>query len=312
MRLCLLLAAADAVCGSSRGVLLKMSIPVLPVGDASHEAVAGTVGAAEGVLLEQAPTVPWPEPTAAALREQGVVLFENALNPSKAADLRAHCEATLEAATASVEAGKSSEREHFGAVLARHARYDLKLSLESPIVSNALSEALGAIAPVIREALGDGGDCDPFLAELGAIRSTRGAPRQPLHADTRLSDADGPPELLTAFIALQDIDVSMGPTTFLPRTHVDADAHAALRAPETKERLLLGHAGSGRRLGVMNAGAITLYDSRLLHAGGANESPRVRWLLYAGFCRSRLRMRELRGDLYSDLQRTLPSIADFV
>ena len=75
-----------------------------------------------------------------------------------------------------------------------------------------------------------------------------GAPRQPLHADTPRSDA---PVLLTAFLALQDIDEDMGPTTFLPGTHADAEAHAALSSPTEKAKLL----SQGRRLGDMPEGA---------------------------------------------------------
>ena len=61
----------------------------------------------------------------------------------------------------------------------------------------ALSEAAESIGELLCATLG----CDdPFLAELGALRSTDGAPRQPLHADTSRAET---PELLTAFIALQ-------------------------------------------------------------------------------------------------------------
>ena len=96
----------------------------------------------------------------------------------------------------------------------------------------------------------------------------------------------------------------MGPTAFLPGTHRDGDAHAALMDPAQKAELL---ASAPLRHGApMPAGACALYDSRLLHCGGANTSPaaaEARVILYAGFCRSRSLMQELRGDLYEELQQ---------
>ena len=158
--------------------------------------------------------------------------------------------------------------EHFGSILARSSsRFDLKLDLTS-VVSDALSEALQAgLTPLIRSALD--GDEDPVLAELGAIYSTDGAARQPLHSDTRRTD--GSAQLVTAFVALQDVHESMGPTTLLPGTHRDAGAHAALRSPELKADLLRTHP---IRIGTAAAGGCILYDSRLLHAGGASTDKR--------------------------------------
>ena len=183
------------------------------------------------------------------------------LSPSIAAALRAHCEAKLEDSLAAVAAG-AAEHDHFGAILARSSRYDLKLELE-PVVSEPLTEVLGKIAPLLRGAFE--GDEEPVLAELGAIFSTDGAPRQPLHSDTRRTD--GPADLLTAFVALQDIDQSMGPTTFLPGTHRDPTAHAAVTSPDLKAELLQTHP---IRLGTMPAGACTVYDSRLRERRDSN------------------------------------------
>lgn len=278
------------------------ALPILSSEQSSHESQAGMVGDAEGTVLSASPLLPWPVPTAAALRKDGVILDPHALSSSQAAKLRAHCEAQLSAAMSEVSAGDVDESEFFGSVLARQQRFDMKLALD-PLVAEALGEALdGCLAPTIRDVLGSR---DPFLAELGVIRSMNGAPRQPLHADTPRSDA---PVLLTAFLALQDIDEDMGPTTFLPGTHADAEAHAALSSPTEKAKLL----SQGRRLGNMPEGACALYDSRLLHAGGANNSPRPRWLMYAGFCSSRLVARELRGERYADLQRGIPTLGDLL
>ena len=202
----------------------------------------------------------------------------------------------------------------------------MRLDLSEDVVRDVLAQAAASVGPMIREVLGSP---DPVLAELGAICS-HGAPRQPLHADTRLAPDDaGGAVLLTAFVALQDVDETMGPTTFLPGTHTDAWAHAALGSPDEKTELLLRRAGPRRRLGTMRAGGCTLYDSRLLHAGGANrcaaraggddgegtagdDGAGARWLLYAGFCRTRTAARDLRGDLFEELQRGVPTLSDFV
>jgi len=56
----------------------------------------------------------------------------------------------------------------------------------------------------------------PELFELGALVSDPTAARQPLHPDTpwgkRLS-------VVTVVVALCDVDLAMGPTLFLPRSH---------------------------------------------------------------------------------------------
>ena len=79
--------------------------------------------------------------------------------------------------------------------------------------------------------------------------------------------------------ALQPVDESMGPTKFVPQSHTAA-AHEAFNSAETKLAMLL------RRptwRGVLDTGEATLFDSRLIHCGGANESPRRRVLFYISF-----------------------------
>ena len=70
--------------------------------------------------------------------------------------------------------------------------------------------------PCAAEWLGVPALSQPELFELGALVSDPTAPRQPLHPDTpwgkRLS-------VVTVVVALCDVDLAMGPTLFLPRTH---------------------------------------------------------------------------------------------
>ena len=276
-------------------------LPVLSTIRGSREHNAAEVGAAEGVLLEQAPIMPWSVASPAALDEEGCVHVPSVISPAACAVLRAHAESERQRSLAAVASGEALKKDHFGNILARSSRCDLKLEL-TPVVRDALAEALVPLAPLIRGSLQS--DEEPVLAELGAIYSTSGAPRQPLHADTRLTE--GRAQLLTAFVALQDVHTSMGPTTFLPGTHRNPAAHAEVNSPLEKAGFLRAHP---IRLGTMAAGDCTLYDSRILHSGGASHDARGRWLLYFGFAPSRPVMRELRGSVYEPLQRAAHTLS---
>ena len=73
----------------------------------------------------------------------------------------------------------------------------------------------------------------------------------------------------------------MGPTIFLPRTHT-SEAHALFDDREGEGHWwLLEH--SPQSLGVLSRGDVSLFDSRLLHCGAANTSPRRRVLFYFSF-----------------------------
>ena len=91
----------------------------------------------------------------------------------------------------------------------------------------------------------------------------------------RFWDAD--PCLFTAFVALQDVDLERGPTLFFPGSHLSADAQDDLEddGPSALDAF-------GAEVGVMRAGACTLYDGRLLHAGQPNTRE-TRVLFYVSF-----------------------------
>lgn len=168
---------------------------------------------------------------------------------------------------------KTIRLRRFGNVLSSANRYDLMLSPSDGPVRDALGQVLSVLHPTFSACLGDGAD----LFELGALISDQGASPQPLHPDTRHVVGEGP-AVLTAFVALQSITKSMGPTFFLPGTH-NAEDHAAFNAVGP-EALLASHASW---LGEIGPGDVTLYDSRVLHRGGANSSPNRRVLFYVSF-----------------------------
>ena len=87
--------------------------------------------------------------------------------------------------------------------------------------------------------------------------------------------------MVTAFLALSDISVAMGPTRVWPGTHAAA-WHCRL--------LKLDPAATSEALGLRRSfdcdvrqGDCVLMDSRLWHCGGANRSDARRTLLVASF-----------------------------
>ena len=161
------------------------------------------------------------------------------------------------------------------------------------------------------------------------------------------------PQVLTAFVALQDIADDMGPTDFLPATHTST-CHEALNSEEGDGRaldLLLdtwpvrcccaapmpphvvvpvpkrSASTRGQQCllllwrsialatwqvyrGVLGVGDVSLYDSRLLHAGGANISERRRVLFYCSFIRASL-ARTSRGTLRDGLRGKRLALCDW-
>jgi hypothetical protein len=148
------------------------------------------------------------------------------------------------------------------------------------------------------------------LWELNCFMSNSGARRQLVHADcvcldaipgldhtdtNSASESAGEPILLTCFIALQDIDLSMGPTVFMPKTH-NIRSHNVFfetgRDPDStkddsnspKNDLLKS---SKSIVGApLPRGSCILFDPRVLHCAGANECSdpdKTRALFYMTF-----------------------------
>jgi len=107
-----------------------------------------------------------------------------------------------------------------------------------------------------------------------------GSQRQVIHPDTPFIDGKGP-VLYTCFIALQDVTLDMGPTTWLPRTHTK-EAHAAFKDVYCKDELVKTQPAV---LGLLPKGSCGIFDSRLLHCGTANRSNegKSRALFYFSF-----------------------------
>ena len=142
----------------------------------------------------------------------------------------------------------------------------------SPSVRAALTEIFaGSMGSVLAALAGP----DAELWELSAIISAPGAAPQIVHADTAYASD---PCLITTFVALQDVTPSMGPTSFVPGTHDDFAAHKRFMA----DPLVFLSDTPGLSC-LLDAGDAAVYDSRVLHCGGANRSDRLRALLCVTF-----------------------------
>jgi len=214
-----------------------------------------------------------PAVAAATLRAEGLLRVDGIVPPEATAALVAHIEARLEAGRVAVREDEMREYQYFGAVLCRNNRYDLKLALEPPVEA-VLLPVLEQLRGLLSELLPDA-----ELFELAALVSDPGAPRQPVHPDTPHKEGVDAPAIITGFLALQDVDEAMGPTVFLPRTHT-APVHARFNDEAGKAEVLKQ---SSQALGVLGNGDLSLFDSRLLHCGGANTAKKRRILFYFSF-----------------------------
>jgi hypothetical protein len=133
---------------------------------------------------------------------------------------------------------------------------------------------------LIEEAVGP----EAILCECSVLSSDPGAAAQPVHCDTSFQGADPTApiaRLVTVFVALQDVDASMGPTLLFPRTHTQDAHHQLWLQPKSDcPPLLRDHP---RELAVLAAGDALVMDSRLWHQGGANRSDRRRSLFVLSF-----------------------------
>ena len=217
------------------------------------------------------------------LKQDGVVRLNGALSASTAAILREEILERRTAAYAAIDNGNGDNwRQYFADVLLKSNRCDMLLPLKgSKGVQAALRELLlqGTLANILLSTLGE----DATLYELAALISEPGSPRQPVHPDNPHQEH---PPLLTCFVALQDIDSSsMGPTTFIPKTHTAA-AHAEFDDVSKRDAMLEIRPNV---VALLNAGDASLFDSRTFHCGGANNE-KTRALFYISFRNPRATM----------------------
>jgi len=216
------------------------------------------------------------------LKRDGVVGIDNILPPKVADSLREYVYNLRQKSEEDVEAGIVQPIQRFADVLLKKDRCDLTIPLGDDIVSDALDEALrnSAAGQTIASILSE----DAVLYELSCLMSDPGSQRQVIHPDTPFIEGKGP-VLYTCFIALQDVLLDMGPTTWLPGTHT-AEAHEAFMDSDSstgesrKDDLIRNKPAV---LGTLSKGSCAIFDSRCLHCGTANKSMDSRALFYFSF-----------------------------
>lgn len=207
------------------------------------------------------------------LDERGVVRMNGVMSARASEAILAYVDETLRVNDARGD-GKNLSMEVFGNVYCKKNRWDIKLSDDKP-VRMALEECVRSMGDALRAACGE----DAKLVELAALVSDPGSTRQPVHPDTAYRRD---PSVYTCFVALQDVDVDMGPTLFIPGTN-NAQAHAEFREGLERGGPVLQRPNE---LGLISRGDATLFDSRTLHCGTENASSRRRVLFYFSFQRT--------------------------
>jgi ectoine hydroxylase-related dioxygenase (phytanoyl-CoA dioxygenase family) len=221
---------------------------------------------------------------AAVLRRDGVVRIDNVLPADQADQVRKFAYDLRQLSEEEVSRGEVTAKQRFANVLLKENRCDLTIPLGSKVIADALSSLLldSAVGQTMQILLGP----DAVLYELSCMMSDPGSQRQVVHPDTPCSNDIDDPVLYTCFVALQDVQLDMGPTTWLPGTHT-VDNHRLFRDESTpdgqesnKDKLLRTQPSV---LGLLPKGSCGVFDSRLLHCGGANTSQTSRAIFYFSF-----------------------------
>jgi hypothetical protein len=201
---------------------------------------------------------------AEALQRDGVVRINQVISHELCAALLAEINRGLAQANDAVE---------FGNVFCREQRNDMYLRPHG-LVQEALQDLLEKRSP-LGELFNDltKGRAGIFH-ELAALMTDPGADAQPIHPDAKYSPQC---PIWTAFVALQDVRMDMGPTIMLPGSHTAA-AHEQYTESAASKQQQMEEAHFVRS--VLRAGDVAVMDSRCLHFGSANTSQTRRVLFY--------------------------------
>ena len=215
------------------------------------------------------------------IHQDGVLRIDQALEPALADRLKTYVLEQQALALEATEADPSLARLFYGVEQARAFRCDLQLSLlrggyardrqSDPVPDGGHAHVL---ADALQALLGKNGTLraiydnlvtmDGELYELAAVVTDPGSNRQIIHPDLPFKE---PAPLYVIFLALQDVDEAMGPTSFLLRTHT-AKENAKFNDHNQKDAQL---ASVDCRLSTLKKGDAILFDARILHCGNAND-----------------------------------------
>ena len=228
---------------------------------------------------------------AQVVRKEGVLRINSAMTPSCADALRNHVLEEQSAANRHAEECPELATSLFGVECARKFRCDLQLSLlrgghKADNGGIVTQEHTYAVADALQELLGKDGTlryiCESLVTtqgefyELAAVITNPGSDRQTVHPDLPFQ-SDAP--LYVVFVALQDVTMDMGPTSFLLRTQTKESIE--LFNDHTKRDELLRT--SKCAVSTLKKGDAVVFDARLLHCGNANLSNSTRVLFNFSF-----------------------------
>jgi len=220
---------------------------------------------------------------AKVLRKDGIVRIDNILPGTLADDLKEYLVDLRARGKADIESGIIIDsQERFADVLLNQNRCDLKIPLGPKVVNDAMHHILSKtcirtlIESVYDSYGGEGSQAEIY--ELNSFMSNSGARRQLVHADNSCDTVGLPeaePVMLTCFIALQDVDKTMGPTTWIPGTHnvkshdqfYEVVANDDGSGESSKDKLLRTRK---KAEGTLPKGSCAVFDPRTLHCAGAN------------------------------------------
>jgi Phytanoyl-CoA dioxygenase (PhyH) len=238
------------------------------------------------------------------LDRDGVIRINHALTPAVTDQLLKHVleqQRLAEQQVLLLAAGAAGEhnnnlsmlsRELYGVENQRKKRCDLLLSLvrntstenreeeetsssSGSSVSSISSSSSFVIADALQELLGERGTLRSLYEtlvtrngefyEFAAVITNPGSDRQQIHPDLPFRNTA---PLYVIFVALQDVTLAMGPTTFLLGSHTERETR---RFNDSSQRDAL-LATSTSRLALLNQGDAVLFDARILHCGNANHA----------------------------------------
>lgn len=224
------------------------------------------------------------------LNARGVVVVEDACDPAVCS--RCHAELvndrdTLLSLPASMsEIARAGGQRAFlpfltgkGALTGKgpaHHRRNFQLPIGGHSVDAVLRSVLsGDAGAILEEALGP----DAELCGLTAISSEAATAAQDIHSDAEWSTEDQ--RLVTIFLAMHDIlEEAMGPTRFVPETHLPSCFDPPVWLPPTTQRVA---ERGGTVWFPLRAGDVVVMDATTWHGGSANVSPQWRTILSISF-----------------------------
>lgn len=208
-----------------------------------------------------------------ALRLDGVIRIDNALSNELADDFRTQILRQRNDAASMIEANLVPSEALYGVENQRVSRCDLQLSLlraendnQRHVLADTLQELLGTCG-TLRHVYEQLVTLDGEFYELAAVITDPGSSRQKIHPDLPFKK-DAP--LYVVFLALQDVNEAMGPTSFLLKTHTDKE-NRKFHDPsiEVRDKQI---SSADHRISTLQKGDAVIFDARVLHCGNANDS----------------------------------------